>query len=672
MSITRVQQTQISGSLSFNESMATGGSMQGQANLKGDLDALRSLVLDIKGENHWYDATTQDLAQIYAAMQASGADATMQGQLSVTGALLANGDVTLGNSSSDKITFAAKADSALDMNTHKVSNLMQASSTGDALGWGQDASVSDLIVTAGDFTVTAAGHVAAAEVKIGGDVASHLYFVGASGEIQDSADLRYEGSKLFVSGAAEISNGLSILAGGLEIAGDKLEVTGSFAITGDALIGGKLSIAGDVATRLYIVDGDGSIKDEAKLTFDGSKLVITGSADLTGASDLRGAVHAYAAMTVEGAVSMNSTLSVSGSSNLTGNVHAYNAVEVDGAVTMHDALTVDKAATLSDTLGVSKLATFSEGITVNGAVADFNDAVTANKISIDSDVATRLYIVDADGSIKDESKLTFDGSKLTVDGNVVAVNGSFSGDVTVSGDLHVNGSMTYIQTENLKVKDALIHLATGSAAAASRGVVLHGGSGSGGDLAVGAKAAGYDFILAKNVSDTDVDSGNSEIFAAAELAGAWMSSVKIGSFEGTELAHLAVSGSSGAVKLSVGGDLGLQANGSKFNFAASGDQAAFELEFGAVSIISAIVAAASGGNFKKGSIDATAGQALLDFSSVGTLRPGYDAEKDVDVYLNGVLLASSDDYALSNDHTVSMNYSFAAGDKMTIIIRNAA
>jgi len=643
MAITHVQQTQISGSLAINAAKTLDIGLASQPNLVGDLDALRSLVLDIKGDGEWYAAATQDLAQVYEAMHVSGADAEMQGQLNVVGNLIVSGNTVLGNGSGDSITFSGQADTALSMNSHKVTNLMQASSSGDALGWGQDASVSDLIVTAGDFTVNSSGDVSvggtlgvtglatfsagmtvntaaadfnagitANEVKIDGDALTHLYFVGSSGEIQDSADLRYSASTLFVTGAVEISNGLNILAGGLEIAGDKLEVTGSVHVTAD------IFITGDTAQRLYIVGSTGEIKDESKLTFDGSKLAVDGAAEIGGGYGSSGATISAA-----GALSINDSLVVDGTASFAGGYGSTGvSISSVGALSMDGALTVDGTASFAGGYG-------STGVSISAGG--------------DLDMA----------------------GILTVDGNA-----TFKSDVSIDGDLYVKGATTYIETANLRVNDAFIYLATGSHAAGNvdSGIVLAGGAGANVDLVMGQDSGAGEFIF----GSMDRSPDGSGAMNGINLVKSWMNGVLLGSVESTELAHFSVTGSSG-VELQVGGDLGLMANGSKFNFANSGNQTSFEGQFGlGVSVIEAIVAAASGGNFKKGAIDATAGQALLDFSSVGALRAGYDAEKDVDVYLNGVLLAASADYSLSNDHTVSMNYNFAAGDKMTIIIRNAA
>lgn len=787
MSRTRVQQSQISGSLSVDVSdsyvaadaltRAEGGS----STLVADLNDLRRQLNRIIGEGSWSAALAgeQDLSDIYGAMVVdASSNAEFQADLSV------KGNTTLGDAASDTITFTAKAATDLAMDSHKVSGLAQATAAGDALAWGQDASVSDLIVTAGDFQVDADGNVvmagelqvslgmtgsaglmiggdadfngsadfqgavnlqstldvagnasftgatvdvdgtlSAAEIKIDGDSpAGALYLVGANGEIAESSSLVFDGVSFSVTGGITGSAGLQIagdmnidgpavMNDGLTVSGDRLEVTGSFGLTGAAELGStldvvgavtlqstldvdglatlqagltvngaaadfnadvtanKISIDGDTAQRLYIVDSDGSIKDEEKLTFDGSELLVDADFEATG------------------------------------------------------------AAVLGSTLDVTGLATLSLGLTVNGAVADFNADVTANKISIDSDVAQRLYIVDSDGSIKDEEKLTFDGSLLAIDGDLkvggndildsadatvisfksvssvassvevannmqvlgdmlIAVSASFSGDVTVAGDLTIQGSMTYIDTENLKVKDTLIHLNSGGGSNMSpRGIVLHGDQAYD-DLAFGAKPASGDFVFAKEVDDSDVDAGNSDIFAGAKLAAAWMASMQLGGVEGSLSGSL--SATSGGVELSSAGgkelavsaaaDLLLSANGeTAISFIESGEWALFDAQFPGQSLVSAIVAA--GGNFKQDSFlpGAVAANVAIDFEAalgfeLRSAAVADDAAKKLamDVYLNGVRLAYAEDYSVWSTTEIKLTMATVADDRLLIVVHNAA
>lgn len=89
------------------------------------------------------------------------------------------------------------------------------------------------------------------------------------------------------------------------------------------------------------------------------------------------------------------------------------------------------------------------------------------------------------GTVALGSSITLDvavnGDALEVTGDAVALKGTISGartfanDVTISGNLTVNGTTTYINTTNLDVADALVKIASGSAAfAANQGLQLGG------------------------------------------------------------------------------------------------------------------------------------------------------------------------------------------------------
>ena len=745
MARTFVQQSQISGSLSFDDTLAAGSALAGKQTLVEDLNALRSQLNKIIGGERWYAelSGSQNLADIHAAMVVSGDEATFQGNITgsagldlqgaahlestllVDGAatfgsdahVMGNGDVdgtltvggvadfaadvfagahlgvsgtldvaqaaSLGSTLSvDGVAdFAADVYAAAALGVSGTLDVAQAASLGSTLSvdgvadFAADVFMAAKLGVSGtlavaqkaDFAdiVDVAGTLSASAIKIDGDVIGHLYLVGSEGEIQDSAALRYEGATLFVTGAMEVSNGISVLAGGMTVAGDRLEVTGSFGLLGNAALDGDL--------------------------------------DVTGATTL------------------GSTLSVDGVADFAADVYMAAALGVSGS------LTVAQAATLSN------------GLTVNGAAADFNADVTANKISIDGDVAKHLYIVDSDGSIKDEDALWFDGSKLyvtgsletssdarvggdlTVAGNDIldsadeivlsfksinsvadsvevahnmevkgdmfyAVSGSFSGDLTVVGDLTIQGSMTYIDTENLKVKDTLIHLnVAGNSNLSPRGIVLHGDQAYD-DLAFGAKPASGDFVFAKEVSDADVDAGNSDVFAAAKLASAWLGEAKLGGIEGSLSGSLAASvggielssAASKEIAVTAATDLLLSANGeTAISFIESGEYALFNAQFPGSSLVAAIVAA--GGNFKQDSFKPgikTAGVDSIDYSSVGTLRTTAYASTAakklaMDVYLNGVRLAYSDDYAIDGSGVLTLTMDTTVDDVLTVVIHNS-
>jgi len=734
MARTFVQQSQISGSLSFSDELATGPGLAYKATLDGDLNALRSQLNKIIGGDRWYDALSgsQNLADIWAAVHMDGANADFQGTLDVTGVatfdsaitgsagLQLAGDLDVNSSADfqgavnlqDTLTVAQAADlnGSLDvagqvdlaaagvattvrgtLNVDEVATFDSAITGSAGLQLAGDLDVNSsadfqgavnmqstlTVAQKADFAdiVDVAGTLSASAVKIDGDIAGHLYFVDPStGEVQDSADLRYEASTLFVSGGVEISQGINVLDGGLTVAGDRLEVTGSFGLLGDAAIDGDIFIKDDVAKHLYIVGDDGSIKDEDKLWFDQSKLYVTGSVEISSDLEVKG-----------GDITMSNSMSIS-SATAGKLVLTSDLVEASGDLKVGG----NDIKASDDSIAISLS---GANVEVKGDLQ-----VSGNDIT-DSGAATVLTfktLDTVDHSVEVANNMEVKGDMFR------AVSGSFSGDLTVAGDLTIQGSMTYIDTENLKVKDTLIHLNVGGNSNLSpRGIVLHGDQAYD-DLAFGAKPASGDFVFAMNVSDADVDAGNSDVFDSAKLAALWMGEVKLGGVEGSlsgslaataagvelgstaELSVVAVNDirveAGGNLMLTGSADLYLSANGEdQISFIESGEASAFYAQFPGSSLVGAIIAA--GGNFKQDSFlpGATTAGDVIDFDagmgySLRTAAVADDAAKKLamDVYLNGVRLAYTEDYVVWSQTEIKLTMDTTAEDRLFVVIHNAA
>ncbi len=744
MARTFVQQSQISGSLAFNDTLEAGSGLAYKQTIVGDLDALRSQVNKIIGGERWYDALSgsQDLADIYAAVHMSGADADFQGALGVTGVATFDSDITgsAGLMLVGDLDADGNADFAGDVNMQSRLDVAGDFTAAGAVGLSASGLATnvygDLVVAEyATFDGLAAfnADVTANKISIDGATTGRLYLVGASGEIAEEANLTFGNGSLSVTGGITGSAGLQVggeatIVGSLT--GSFVKLTGNIDSDGDAAfagglssanivtagiadIGGVLEVAGvaDFAAAVYMasslgVSGSLDVAGPAVmsdgLTVSGDRLEVTGSFGLTGAADLDstlnvdGVADFKSAMYVAGAAGLSGSLDVAGAVDLASTLAVAGAADLNGALDVAGIADFQAAVYMAGDLGVSgsltvaQAATLSNGLTVNGAAADFNADVTANKISIDSDVAERLYIVDADGSIKDESKLTFDGSTLAVDGDISAtgdisaVSGSFSGDLTVAGDLVIQGSMTYIDTENLKVKDTLIHLnVAGNSNLSPRGIVLHGDQAYD-DLAFGAKPASGDFVLAKEVSDADVDAGNSDVFAGAKLAAMWMGEIKLGGIEGSLSGSFAATAagaelsSTAALSVAAADDLALGANGEEIGLMSAAEKSDFDGKFDATSVVGALVELfdmIGGGSAAKGDLSsANVAAGVLTFSSVGTLTAA--EHKLIDVYLNGVLLSPSRDLSSLTTTTVTIDSGIASGliadDVITVVIRSAA
>jgi hypothetical protein len=84
--------------------------------------------------------------------------------------------------------------------------------------------------------------------------------------------------------------------------------------------------------------------------------------------------------------------------------------------------------------------------------------------------ADNRIITSVDGTtVNAEANLTFDGTTLTLTGT-----GSISGDLTVGGNLFVNGDLTNVNVTNLNVEDTFILLGSGSVSAVDAGIIFGG------------------------------------------------------------------------------------------------------------------------------------------------------------------------------------------------------
>ena len=693
MSRTRVQQTQISGSLSYSDNLAAGVALAAQPTLVGDLNALRSQLNKIIGVGNWYDelAGTQDLADIQGAMQVTGADAAFQGDVSAVGDMSAVDGTFSGNLAAVDATLSG-----------------------------------DLAAVSGSFS---------GNVSIAGDVAQRLYIVGADGEIKDESKLTFDGSALAVDGDIKIADD-AMNAGRLymvgpngeiasesklafvgQITGWELNVDGSIVSDGqisaasgsfsgnvsavDATLSGNLSaVDGTFSGNLSAVDAtlsgdlaavDATLSGDLSAvggTFSGNVAAVDGtfSGDLAAVdATLSGDLSAVGGTFSGNLAAVDATLSgdlaavdatLSGDLSAVGGTFSGNIAAVDATLS-GDLAAVD--ATLSGDLSavggtfsgnVSAVdGTFSGDLSaVDGA---FSGDVSAQSLAIAGDVAQRLYIVDADGTIKDESKLTFDGSELAIDGNLSAADAVFSGNVQVDGDLRVKGSMTYIDTQNMRVQDAFIYLATGSAGTTDSGIVLHGGAGAGVDLVIGQDGGNGEVIFGKGNRAPDGDGAMDGI----ELVPAWMSEIKLGGVEGALSGTFAINGND--MLLGATNSLGLIANGEQIDLMSAADFTLFDSNFTSTSIVGALneLYAAGAGGSKKGDLAvANVSANVLDFSSVGTLNSV--GHQYVDVYLNGVLLSSTVDLTAVAASSVTLSSSIASeltnDDVLTVVLRGAA
>jgi hypothetical protein len=133
-----------------------------------------------------------------------------------------------------------------------------------------------------------------------------------------------------------------------------------------------------------------------------------------------------------------------------------------GLVIESDKLALDLAASsITNTLAVGDGGTGATTLTDGGVLlGSGTGAVTAMAVLADSE----MIVGDGTTDPVAESGATLRTSiGVGASDNVTFDTGSFTGDVTVSGNLIVTGTRTELQTSQLKVEDALITVASGSA-----------------------------------------------------------------------------------------------------------------------------------------------------------------------------------------------------------------
>ena len=188
-----------------------------------------------------------------------------------------------------------------------------------------------------------------------------------------------------------------------------------------------------------------------------STLSIAGASELEGTLNVEGAVDFDSTLIVGGtatmaAISGSSTLSIAGASELEGTLNVEGAVDLDstldvgGAISGSSTLDVAGAVELNSTLRVVGASDLDGSLDVAGAISGSSTLEIGGAVEFDS-------------TMRVAGNSDLDGT-LDVAG---AVN--LADNLTVEGNLTVNGTTTQIDTQNLLVEDPIIVLADGNGAA---------------------------------------------------------------------------------------------------------------------------------------------------------------------------------------------------------------
>jgi hypothetical protein len=228
---------------------------------------------------------------------------------------------------------------------------------------------------------------------------------------------------------------------------------------------GFTSLAVDLeALRGQVKDIIGAADYKEEITGEYAKVQIVDLAahiDASGATEL--IVKQDAAMS--GSVQMLGTLNVDGEATLASAiVEDLTASRLMASDAGKGLVSADLSAWVAGTANQVAVADDADGSITLSLPQDIDTAASVEfgDVTVGSLVEGRVVYAGVDGALVDSSEMTFGAGGLTLVKDLSARSGSFSGDLTVSGDFRVNGALTYVDTQNLLVKDAKIVISSGS------------------------------------------------------------------------------------------------------------------------------------------------------------------------------------------------------------------
>ena len=470
------------------------------------------------------------------------ADVFMYSNLEVTGTTTFNGGtLTLGDSASDNVVFGADVDSSIipdDDNTYDLGSSTQE--------WRN-------IYIDGTANVDA---LLADTAKIGDLTNDRVVIAGTSGEIEDSANLTFNGSILtttnvVVTGDTDLGNATSdtITATGrfdsdlvpstdnardlgastlewkdLYLDGtahiDTLDVDENAAIIGtlDAN-GSKLTVG--VGNTDVIVRGDMRVTGIA--SFGNGTVTIDETTVKTGTSNLHNVGIEIAGVNTLGAdtpIGENCTIFNNGNATFAGQITAATLdisgnIDIDGTTNL-DAVDIDGAVDMASTLTLAGNADFNGNLDVDGQT-DLDTTNIVGTLTVTGDIAADNVTVNGNTVSTSSGNLTLDSSGGTVavsDNITVSGNGSVTGTFDVDGATTLDGltvaeAASFSSSLDVDGATTLDGLTVAEAASFSAGVTITGALDANGGASIDNVQIGV-----TNNNEIDTSSGNLVIDSA--------------------------------------------------------------------------------------------------------------------------------------------------------------
>jgi hypothetical protein len=309
-----------------------------------------------------------------------------------------------------------------------------------------------------------------------------IVLAGASGALEDSGNLTFDGSTLTVTGEIVVNSGVSTFSGLIDVNGD-IDVAGHSELDNVNVSGiiTATSVVFGSGTAITSVDTDLSAVSASDDTLASAKAIKTYVDTQITAQDLDIQADTGGALSID---LDSETLTISGTSNEIETSGAGNTITIGlpdnviigAGLTVTGALDVNGGGTIDNiqigVTGDNEIDTTSGNLTIDsagGTVTIDDELIVSGDVRINGN-----DIKSSDGStaITMSSTNVTVGGDLTVGGNdIKASDGTTAltlanstgavttaNDLTVSGNLYVSGNTTQVNTAALTVEDRTIDL----------------------------------------------------------------------------------------------------------------------------------------------------------------------------------------------------------------------
>ena len=366
-----------------------------------------------KWENH---TISGNAGQVSVAFNSQDITVSLEATVNVATAInvgsnvnIATNSITIGNSTVNAVLTAESLDidGAITSGNVTVTGFVNATSSVQV---GSDVVVNTTALSIGNSTVNTV--ITADSINLGGNVTTANLTV--SSLITVGSNVTVNTSTIFI-GNSTVNT--TIEAGNITLLGTQLTV-GNTVFDGTTISVGNSTVNTAITQSSIDVDG----------TITGGNTDITGFISVSSTANVGGDTFLRGDVTVNGALVVANTAAL-GNTDITGYANVSTLVNVGN----------------STVYSVVNTTSFSTGLTV----------VNTSAVAVGSNVVANTSALFVGNSTV---KAVITSSTFNIDGDITALDGQFE-DLTVTGNLTVQGTLTTIDTTNLVIKDPMIKLA---------------------------------------------------------------------------------------------------------------------------------------------------------------------------------------------------------------------